>query len=85
MDFEIPYFKKQAEKIQQQLADQEHKHEEYLRSAEAATKEFQQVLALLTAIEAEACTDLHGCARLHIAAKPARPAAAAAAAANALH
>ena len=43
VDFEIPYFKKLAEKTQQQLADQEHKHEEYLRSAEAATKDYDQV------------------------------------------
>jgi len=43
VDFEIPYFKKQAEKMQHQLSDQEHKHEEYLRNAEAATKEFKQV------------------------------------------
>lgn len=47
VDFEIPYFKKQAEKIQHQLADQEQKHEEYLRSAETATKEFQQECAEL--------------------------------------
>lgn len=43
VDFEIPYFKKLAEKTQQQIADQEHKHEEFLRSAEAATKEYEQV------------------------------------------
>lgn len=43
VDFEIPYFRKQAEKTQQQLADQEHKHEEYLRSAETATKDYNQV------------------------------------------
>lgn len=43
VDFEIPYFKKLAEKTQQQLADQEHKHEEYVRSAEAATKDYDQV------------------------------------------
>lgn len=43
VDFEIPFFKKLAEKTQQQLADQEHKHEEYLRSAEAATKDYDQV------------------------------------------
>lgn len=44
MDFEIPYFKKQAEKMQHQLVDQEHKHEDYLRSADAATREYSQVL-----------------------------------------
>ena len=43
VDFEIPYFKKLAEKTQHQLADQEHKHEEYLRSAEAATRDYTQV------------------------------------------
>ncbi|KAA6425254.1 MAG: hypothetical protein FRX49_04749 [Trebouxia sp. A1-2] len=47
VDFEIPYFKKQAEKTQHQLSDQEHKHEEYLRHAEAATKEFKQECAEL--------------------------------------
>ncbi|DBB02880.1 TPA: hypothetical protein ACH3X1_013485 [Trebouxia sp. C0004] len=41
VDFEIPYFKKQAEKTQHQLSDQEHKHEEYLRNAEGSTKEFK--------------------------------------------
>ena len=43
VDFEIPYFKKLAEKTQQQLVDQEHKHEEYLRSAEVAAKDYEQV------------------------------------------
>ena len=43
VEFEIPYFKKLAEKTQQQLADQEHKHGEYMRNAEAATKEYDQV------------------------------------------
>ncbi|DBB09844.1 TPA: hypothetical protein ACH3X3_001459 [Trebouxia sp. C0006] len=47
VDFDIPYFKKQAEKTQHQLSDQEHKHEEYLHNAEAATKEFKQECAEL--------------------------------------
>lgn len=48
VEFEIPYFKKQAEKTQHQLSDQEHKHEEYLRNAESATKEYKQVCPPLT-------------------------------------
>ena len=51
VDFEIPYFKKQAEKTQHQLSDQEHKHEEYLHNAEAATKEFKQVCSSLSSPE----------------------------------
>lgn len=47
VDFEIPYFKKQAEKLQQQIADHEHRHEEYLRNAEAASKDYKQVIQLL--------------------------------------
>lgn len=43
MDFEIPYFKKQAEKVQQQIGDQSQRHEEYLRNAESAAKDFKQV------------------------------------------
>ena len=44
VDFEIPYFKKQAEKLQQQIADHEHRHEEYLRNADAASKDFKEVI-----------------------------------------
>lgn len=54
VDFEIPYFKKLAEKTQQQLADQEHKHEEYLRSAEAATRDYDQV-CIMSLANAEEC------------------------------
>lgn len=54
VDFEIPYFKKLAEKTQQQLVDQERKHEEYLHSAEAATKDYERVRTTLL-------TDTGGC------------------------
>ena len=43
VDFEIPYFKKQAEKLQQQIGDQSQRHEEYLRNADSASKGFKQV------------------------------------------
>lgn len=43
VDFEIPYFKKQAEKLQQQIADHDHRHEEYLRNADTASKDFKEV------------------------------------------
>lgn len=43
VDFEIPYFKKQAEKLQQQIADHGHRHEEYLRNAETASRDYKEV------------------------------------------
>lgn len=42
-DFEIPFFKKQAAKHQQQLADLERRKAEAQRSAAAAAAEFLQV------------------------------------------
>lgn len=41
VDYEVPFYRKQAAKAQQQLADLERKHAEHLRSAVLAAKQYR--------------------------------------------
>ena len=41
VDYEVPFYRKQAAKLQQQLSDLERKHAEHLRSAVLAAKQYR--------------------------------------------
>lgn len=54
VDYEVPFYRKQAAKLQQQLSDLERKHAEHLRSAVLAAKEYRQVTCVRS--KAETCS-----------------------------
>lgn len=45
VDYEVPFYRKQAAKAQQQLSDLERKHAEHLRSAVLAAKQYRTASA----------------------------------------
>ncbi len=71
VDYEIPFYKRQKGKYQQQLLDLERKQTEHLHSAALAARNHQQVAsAPLRSCAFNACTTSLHVARLVIAQKP---------------
>ena len=59
VDYEVPFYRKQAAKAQQQLADLERRHAEHLRSAVLAAKQYRT--ASILSARPPSCWGLRDC------------------------